>query len=214
MCWKRRNRVGRIIEWCLVSADGIVLDDPLPPGFRDYQDEAYLRDALGIFEACDAMLWGRPTYERFAKMYPGSEGTRPYAARLSAVPKYVFSSKLQTAEWSNSTLIRGDVAVEVTRLKQHDGGDLLLLGHGLLGETLLKQRLLDVILSIYPLLLGHGKPIVREGQAVRLKLAVVDQGGNRRSQAFLARTFSIKTRENYFVRKEEQKRKKRRPCGN
>jgi hypothetical protein len=108
------------------SADGIVLDDPLPPGFRDYQDEAYLRDALGIFEACDAMLWGRTTYERFAKMYPGSEGTRPHAERLSAVPKYVFSSKLQTAEWSNSTLIRGDVAAEVTRLKQHDGGDLLL----------------------------------------------------------------------------------------
>jgi hypothetical protein len=131
--------VGRIIEWGLVSADGIVLDDPLPPGFRDYKDEAYLRDARGIFEACDAMLWGRITYERFAKMYPGSEGTRPYAARLRAVPKYVFSSKLQTAEWSNSTLIRGDVAAEVTRLKQHDGGDLLL-GHGLLGETLLKQR--------------------------------------------------------------------------
>jgi dihydrofolate reductase len=169
----------RIIEWCLVSADGIVLDDPLPPGFRDYQDDAYLRDALGIFEACDAMLWGRTTYERFAKMYPGSEGTRPYAARLNAVPKYVFSSKLQTAEWSNSTLIRGDVAAEVTRLKQHDGGDLLLLGHGLLGETLLKQRLLDVIvLSIYPLLLGHGKPIVREGQAVRLKLAATKSFSN------------------------------------
>lgn len=132
--------MGRIIEWGLVSADGIVLDDPLPPGFRDYQDEAYLRDALGIFEACDAMLWGRTTYERFAKMYPGSEETHPYAARLSAVPKYVFSSKLQTAEWSNSTLIRGDVAAEATRLKQHDGGDLLLLGHGLLGETLRKQR--------------------------------------------------------------------------
>jgi dihydrofolate reductase len=162
----------RIIEWCLVSADGMVLDDPLPPGFRESQDDAYLRDAQGMFEACDAMLWGRTTYERFAKIYSGNERDRPYAARLNAVPKYVFSSKLEMADWSNSTIIRGDVAAEVTKLKQQDGGDLLLLGHGLLGETLLKERLTDVIsLSIYPFMLGHGKPIVRQDQAVKLKLA-------------------------------------------
>jgi dihydrofolate reductase len=62
---------------------------------------------------------------------------------------------------------------EVIKLKQQGGGDLLLLGHGLVGETLLKQRLLDVLdLSIYPLLVGHGKPFFREDQAVKLKLAV------------------------------------------
>jgi dihydrofolate reductase len=96
----------------------------------------------------------------------------PYAARLNAIRKYVFSSKLETAEWNNSTIVRGDVAAEVTKLKQQDGGDLLILGHGLLGETLLKQRLLDVLdLAIYPVLVGHGKPFFREGQALRLKLA-------------------------------------------
>jgi Dihydrofolate reductase len=95
-----------------------------------------------------------------------------YAARLNAIRKYVFSSKLETAEWNNSTIVRGDVAAEVTKLKQQDGGDLLILGHGLLGETLLKQRLLDVLdLAIYPVLVGHGKPFFREGQALRLKLA-------------------------------------------
>jgi dihydrofolate reductase len=144
---------------------------PYPPEFHDYQDDAYLRDALGLFEACDAMLWGRTTYERFAKMYTGSEGTSPYAARLNAIPKYVFLSKLETAEWSNSTIVRGDVAAEVTKLKQQARGDLLLLGHGLLSETLLKERLLNVLdLSIYPFLVGHGKPFVREGQGVKLKL--------------------------------------------
>jgi dihydrofolate reductase len=160
----------RIIESCLVSADGFVLNDPLP--FRDYDDDAYLRDARGLFTACDAMLWGRTTYERFTKIYPGIEGTHPYAARLNAIRKYVFSSKLATAEWNNSTIIRGDVVAEVTKLKQQDGGDLVILGHGLLGETLLKQRLLDVLdLLIHPVLLGHGKPFFREGQAVKLKLA-------------------------------------------
>ena len=142
----------KIIEYCLVSADGIVLNDPFP--FRDYDDDAYLRDRLGTFAACDAILWGRTTYERFAKRSPGGERIPPYAARLNAIRKYVFSSKL------------------VTKLKQQDGDDLLILSHGLLGETLLKQRLLDVLdLAIYPVLVGHGKPFFREGQALRLKLA-------------------------------------------
>jgi len=160
----------RIIEYCLVSADGIVLDDPFP--FRDYDDDAYLRDRQGLFAACDAVLWGRTTYERFAKRWPGGEGTHPYGARLNAIRKYVFSSKLERAEWNNSTIVRGDAAAEVTKLKQQDGGDLLILGHGLLGEALLKQRLLDVLdVAIYPILVGHGRPFFRESQAVKLKLA-------------------------------------------
>jgi dihydrofolate reductase len=68
--------------------------------------------------------------------------------------------------------VRGDVAAEVTKLKQQDGGDLLVLGHGLLGETLLRRRLIDVLdLSIVPVIVGHGKPFFRDGQAVKLKLA-------------------------------------------
>lgn len=63
----------RIIEYCLVSADGVVLDDPFP--FRDYQDDTYLRDRLGLFEACGAILFGRTTYEIFAKKWFG--GRRP-----------------------------------------------------------------------------------------------------------------------------------------
>jgi dihydrofolate reductase len=68
--------------------------------------------------------------------------------------------------------VRGDVAAEVTKLKQQNGGDLLILGHGLLGQTLLKQRLLDVLdVAIYPVLVGHGRPFLRDGQTAKLKLA-------------------------------------------
>jgi len=157
----------KVIEYCLVSADGIMLEDPFP--FRDHLDDAYLRDRLG----CDAMLFGRTTYERLAKRWPpGSEVTRPYTARLNAIRKYVFSSKLETAEWNNAIIVRGDVTAEVTKLKQQDGGNLLILGHGLLGETLLQHRLLDVLdLAIYPVLVGHGRPFFREGQAMKFKLA-------------------------------------------
>lgn len=160
----------KIVEYCLVSADGIVLDDPFP--FRDYYDEPYLQDSLALFNACDAMLFGRTTYNRFAKIYGGGGGNPAYAARLNAIRKYVFSSQLETAEWNNSTIVRGDVAAEVAKLKQRDCGDLLILGHGLLGEMLLKQRLLDVLnLGIHPVLVDRGKPLFREGQAVKLKLA-------------------------------------------
>jgi dihydrofolate reductase len=103
----------------------------------------------------------------------------PYAARLNAIRKYVFSSSLETAEWNNSTIVRGDVATEVTKLKQQEGGNLILLGHTLFGETLLQQRLIDVIdLSILPVIAGHGKPFFREGQAVKLKLAATRSYSN------------------------------------
>ena len=163
----------KLIEYCLVSADGIVLNDPFP--FRDYDDDAYLRDRLGVFAACDGMLWGRTTYERFAqRRSPGNERIPPYAARLDAIRKYVFSSKLETAEWNNSTIVRGDITAAVTQLKQQDGGDLLVLGHGLLGEALLQHRLIDALdVTVYPVMLGRGKPFLREGQAVGLKLAAI-----------------------------------------
>ena len=163
----------KIIEYCLVSLDGVVADpDPVQMGLREYHDDAYLRDSMALFAACDAMLWGRSAYERFAKIYMGGNGNPAYAARLNAIPKYVFSSTLTTAEWSNSTIVRGDVVEEVAKLKRQDGANLLILGHGRLGETLLKHHLLDAIdISIHPLLVGRGKPFLREGQAVKLKLA-------------------------------------------
>jgi dihydrofolate reductase len=173
----RQGRVP-IIEWSYVSADG-VFEDPISMGILNYQDDAYLRDAVGLFEACDAILWGRSTYEIFEKIWSGTDRAHPYAARLNAIRKYVFSSSLDSARWNNSTILRGDVTAEVTKLKQQDGGDLLVLGHGLLSETLLKKRLIDVLdLSILPIIVGHGKPFFREGQAVKLKLAATKSFSN------------------------------------
>jgi dihydrofolate reductase len=158
----------KIIEYTLVSADG-VFGDPQNWGLRNFQDDAYLRDGLGQLLACDVMLMGRHTYEILAKAYPSR--TDPWAIRLNAMQKYVFSSKLEKADWDNSTIVRGDVAAEVTRLKEQEGRDLLIWGHGLLAETLLKQHLLDVLdISIYPLLAGHGKLFLREDQNANLRL--------------------------------------------
>jgi dihydrofolate reductase len=158
----------KIIEYTLVSIDG-VLAGPAISEFMDYRDDAYLRDGLGQLLTCAALLMGRTTYEAFAKIWPGR--AHPWADRLNAMKKYVFSSKLDKADWNNSTIVRGDVVGEVTALKQQEGGNLLIPGHGLLGQTLLRHRLLDVIdISIHPVFAGSGKPLFREGEAVRLKL--------------------------------------------
>ncbi len=165
----------KIISYSLISANGIVPDDPHGVGFGDYwDDEAYLLDNLGLFEACDAFLFGRTTYEMFAKTWTGKDvGGHPYAARVNSIRKYVFSSKLEHAEWNNTTIIRGDVPAEVTKLKQLDGGNLLVFGNGLLGRTLLKHRLVDALdLDVHPVMLGQGKSFSCEGQSLKLKLTV------------------------------------------
>ena len=93
---------------------------------------------------------------------------------MHAIPKYVFSSTLGSADWNNSTLVRGNAVAEVTRLKQQDGGDLLIFGHGRLGETLLRAQLTDVIdLSVYPVLAGRGQQFFRDGQAAKVRLDAV-----------------------------------------
>jgi dihydrofolate reductase len=163
----------KLISHSLLSVNGIVPDDPHGVGFGDYwDDEAYLRDNLGLFEACDAILFGRATYEIFAKVWVGvKDGTHPYAARINAIRKYVFSSTLEHAEWNNTTIIRGDVVAEVTKLKQQDGRNLLVFGNGLLGRTLLKHRLNDVLdLDVHPVMLNDGRSFSCEGQALKLTL--------------------------------------------
>jgi len=158
----------KIIEYALVSVDGVYAETDIS-GFFEYRDDAYMRDGLGQLLSCDAMLMGRTTYQGFAALWPSFK--HPWAERINAIPKYVFSSTLEKAEWNNTTIVRGDVIAEVTRLKQQEGRDLLVYGRGLFGETLLKHHLLDALdLSIHPLVLGQGKQLFRDGEHARFRL--------------------------------------------
>jgi dihydrofolate reductase len=166
-----------IIGHTLVSLDGVFEGTAISEESRDrhisrfspYRDEAYLRDELSRALSCDALLMGRTTYEDFTKIWP--RRTDPWADRVNAMPKYVFSSTLEKADWNNTTIVRGDVEAYVTKLKQQEGRDLLIYGHGLLAETLLKHHLLDVLdLSIHPLVLGQGKQFFRQGETAALRL--------------------------------------------
>ena len=157
----------RVIESTLVSLDGVIGDPQVwaEPYFNEEAGELALKQLL----VTDAMLMGRRTYELFAAMWPAATGA--YADRMNGIAKYVFSSTLQTAEWSNSTIIGGDVAAAVGELKRQDGQDLVVYGHGPLLQTLLKQKLLDELrLWVHPLLVGRGTTLLREGASAALEL--------------------------------------------
>jgi dihydrofolate reductase len=173
---KGHNVMRKLIEYTLLSADN-VFENPQIWGAMTFRDEAYLRDGLGLLQACDAMLMGRRTYETSAKIWPSR--TDPWAVRLNAMKKYVFSSTLERADWNNSTIVRGDLVTEVEKLKQEKGQDLLIWGHGLLAESLLNRHLIDVLdLSIHPIIAGHGKLFFRECQNVKLKLVATKSFAN------------------------------------
>jgi dihydrofolate reductase len=143
----------KIIESTLVSLDGVI-GDPHEWAGEYFGDEARIR-SLEQLDASDGMLMGRRTYEIFSGLWPHAGG--PYADRLNSMPKYVFSSTLERADWANTTIVRGDVAEQAAELKRADGRDLVVYGHGRLGRTLLRHGLLDEInLLVHPLIVGHG----------------------------------------------------------
>jgi dihydrofolate reductase len=157
----------KIIESTLVSLDGVFGDPHIwATQYFDQEAEEY---ALELLSAADAMLMGRHTYEFFAAAFPHQTGD--YGARVNNIRKYVFSNTLKKTDWTHSSIITGDVVAEATKLKQQDGNDLVIYGHGLLGRTLLASHLLDELkLWIHPLLVGQGQLLFLEGEKARLKL--------------------------------------------
>ena len=161
----------KIIESTLVSLDGVIGDPPTWVG--DYLDEEFQKDALERLLESDAMLMGRRTYEMFANTWAAR--TDPFASRINDMRKYVFSSTLEEADWKNSIVVKGDVVTEVRKLKQQAGGDLVMYGHGLLAQTLLKHGLLDELrVSIFPVIVGRGKLLFRDDESTTLKLIATE----------------------------------------
>ena len=111
-----------------------------------------------------ALLFGRRTYEDFAEVWPKQEGN-PISALLNERRKYVASTTLrEPLPWANSTLLQGDVAEAVTRLKEEPGEDLGVLGSGELVRSLMRHGLVDeFVLTIHPLVLGSGRRLFADG---------------------------------------------------
>jgi dihydrofolate reductase len=161
----------KVIVSEFVSLDGVMENPAWTFQFGSKEQEQFKYDELF---ACDALLLGRVTYQGFAAAWPTMQGTGEYGERMNSMPKYVASRTLTQMEW-NADLIQGDLAQEVSRLKQQQGQDILVFGSCELVYTLTEQDLVDEYrLMVFPIILGSGKRIFREGgEQKKLKLAGV-----------------------------------------
>jgi len=140
-----------------------------------YFDEAAGNAIAEGMAATGGFLLGRKTYEIFAGFWPSQPDDDPFAASMNSLPKYVASTTLQEPlAWRNATLLQGDVAESVAKLKQQPGKDLVVLGSGELAQTLMRHGLVDEYqLMIHPLVLGSGRRLFRDGNP-RVALRLVD----------------------------------------
>ena len=154
----------KVTAGLFVSLDGVT-ESPERWQLPYFSDE--MGEAVGAaMAAADAMLLGRVTYEEFASYWPGvSSENQPFADHMNNTPKYVVSRTLEEPlEWNNSTLIKGNVADEISRLKRRPGKDIGITGSVTLVQILLQENLLDELgLMIHPVVVGSGKRLFEEG---------------------------------------------------
>jgi dihydrofolate reductase len=154
----------KVIASEIVSLDGVV-EAPQNWHFPYFNDQ--MGEAIGAaMAASDAMLLGRVTYEEFAAFWPSQEGSdedQETTDYMNNTTKYIVSKTLEEPlAWNNSTLIKGDVAEEITRLKQQPGKDIT--GSPNLVRSLLEVDLLDELrLMVHPIVVGSGKRLFEDG---------------------------------------------------
>lgn len=157
----------KLVESTFVTLDGVI-SDPAAWGAPYWNDEhaTYARELLF---AADALLLGRATYEAFAQAWPSRSGDE-YTDRINNLPKYVASNTLREATW-NATVIRGDVAEEVAKLKEQPGQDILKFGTGEFDRTLLEHKLVDEYhFWLFPVFAGSGQRVFDGFDTTRLEL--------------------------------------------
>src|SRR5437870_4289157 len=160
--------MGKIVVSDNVSLDGVIQDPAGDEGFRLGGWDGLIKDSpeinkLALDEAlgAEALLLGRRSYEWFAPRWPSRTGE--LADRLNSLPKYVVSSTLEDPYWNNSTVLKGDVVNEVSRLKRELDGEIVVPASFQLVRTLMEHDLVDELrLKIFPIVLGAGERLFGE----------------------------------------------------
>jgi dihydrofolate reductase len=170
--------MGRIVVTEFVSLDGVI---EAPGGGEDFKHAGWTFEIdrgeegakykLEETLAADALLLGRRTYEGFAAAWPSMKNE--FADKFNSMPKYVVSSTLEEPQWNNSTVLKGDVVDEVSKLRQGPAGDIVVHGSAELVQTLVEHGLVDELrLMVFPVVLGSGKRLFGEmSEKQRLRLA-------------------------------------------
>jgi dihydrofolate reductase len=160
--------MGTIVVSDNVSLDGVIQDPAGDEGFRVGGWVGLIKDRpqlakLALDEAlgAEALLLGRRSYEWFAGRWPSRSGE--LADRLNTLPKYVVSSTLEDPDWNNSTVLKGDVLKEVSKLKQGLKGEIVVPASFQLVQTLMEHDLVDELrLKVFPVVLGAGERLFGE----------------------------------------------------
>ncbi len=164
----------KVVSWLFISLDGVV-EAPNEWQF-DVMDDAMIADITAQTDAEDAMLLGRVTYQQWAPYWPTSTD-EPYASHINNIPKYVVSTTLNKVEWGKwekPTLIKDNLAKEITKLKQQSGKNIGVGGSPTLVRSLLQENLLDELkLMIHPVVVGKGKRLFTEDVDLK-RLQLVD----------------------------------------
>lgn len=174
--------MGKIVATEFISLDGVIED---PGGSEDYVHGAWTFEfdrgeegnqfKLDELEEAEAQLLGRVTYEGFADAWPAREGDPNmggFAKKMNTMPKYVYSTTLQSADWQNSTILSGDFADAIRKVKDEVDGIILVAGSASLVQGLIANDLLDELrLMVFPVTLGGGKRLFADdGRKVPLTL--------------------------------------------
>jgi dihydrofolate reductase len=160
--------MGKIVVSDNVSLDGVIQDPAGDEGFSRGGWVGLIKDRpgankLALDEALvtEALLLGRRSYEWMAGRWPSRGGE--LADRLNSMPKYVVSSTLEDPDWNNSTVLKGDVVDEVSKLKRELDGEVVVVASFQLVRTLMEHDLVDELrLKVYPVVLGAGERLFGE----------------------------------------------------
>jgi len=155
----------KVVAGLFMTLDGVVES---PGTWQEHFDEDMGEAMMEQLTSQDAVLLGRVTYQEWASYWPTATD-EPFASFINSTPKYVFSTTLDSvAEWKNSTLIKGDLAQEIAKLKQLSGKNIGTAGSPTLVYSLLEQGLLDeLILLVHPVVAGNGKRLFKDGGSLK-----------------------------------------------
>jgi dihydrofolate reductase len=146
-----------------VSLDGFFVDAQGDMSWAHKQDPEWNAFTAGNASGDGALLFGRVTYEMMASFWPtpmAMQSMPAVAEGMNRMPKIVFSRTLEKASWTNTTLVKGDPAAHVRKLKQEPGPDLVILGSGSIVSQLAEARLIDELqIVVNPIVLGKGRTL-------------------------------------------------------